>query len=89
MNRNKNRFEDILDPFEIQPDTFILNLASGLIAANPALAPMDRAMAQATIRRLRLDAPETNRMRADHFAYYCRGDVTAAYLQRNSPFVWY
>ena len=64
MNRNKNRFEDILDPFEIQPDTFILNLASGLIAANPALAPMDRAMAQATIRRLRLDAPETNRMRA-------------------------
>lgn len=89
MNRNKGRFDDILDPFEIQPDTFTLNLASGMIAANPALPTSDRAKAQATIRRLKLDAPATNRMRAEHFDAYCRGDVTAAYLQRHSPFVWY
>ena len=88
MDRNKHRFDDILDPFEIQPETFTLNLTSGMITANPALDPAAKARAQATIRRLKLDAPETNRMRAEHFSYYCRGDVTVAYLRRHSPFVW-
>jgi uncharacterized protein (TIGR02646 family) len=84
MNRNKGNFEDILDPFDIQPNTFTLNLASGRIAANLALPPVERTLAEATIRRLKLDAPETNRMRAEHYTLYSRGEVSAAYLQRLS-----
>lgn len=89
MNRNKGNFEDILDPFQIQPDTFTLNLASGRVAANLALPPAEKALAVATIRRLKLDAPDANRMRAEHYSAYCQGDVSAAYLRRRSPFVWY
>lgn len=89
MNRNKGNFEDILDPFQIRPDTFALNLVSGRIAANPAVSPTEKALAEATIRRLKLDAPETNRMRAEHYTLYSLGEVSAAYLQRISPFVWY
>ena len=89
MNRNKGNFDDILDPFLIQPDTFTLNLASGRLAVNPALPPADRNLAEATIKRLKLDAPDANRMRAEHYDAYCRGDVSVAYLRRRSPFVWY
>ena len=89
MNRNKGNFDEILDPFDIQPNTFTLNLASGRIAANPALPLAEKALAEATIRRLKLDTPETNRMRADHYTLYSMGEVSAAYLQRRSPFVWY
>ncbi len=39
MNRNKNRFDDILDPFEIQPNALVLNLATGEIKPNPDAPP--------------------------------------------------
>ncbi len=77
MNRAKNRFDDILDPFEIAADTFVLNLATGEIRANPELLSMVQKQAQATIERLKLDAPENNKMRASHFEDYWRGDVSA------------
>jgi hypothetical protein len=48
-----------------------------------------QALAQATIERLKLHDPETNTMRATHFEYYLRGDVSAGFLERSSPFVWY
>jgi len=89
MNRNKNRFDDILDPFEIVPDTFVLNLASGEIKPNPNLPPQLRQKAEATIKRLKLDDPETNRMRGDHYSDYLRHDVAEPWLAKNSPFVWY
>jgi len=89
MNRNKNRFDDILDPFEIEPDTFVLNLASGEIKPNPNLPPKLRQEAVDTIKRLKLDDPETNRMRADHYTNYLKKEVRETWLARNSPFVWH
>lgn len=89
MNRNKNKFDDVLDPFEIQPDTFILNLASGEMKPNPNLHPDVAARAVSAIKRLKLNNPETKKMRAGHYEDYCRGDVTAGYFERKSPFVWY
>lgn len=38
-NRNKTKFDDVLDPFSLAPDTFILNLVTGCIKANPAHGP--------------------------------------------------
>jgi uncharacterized protein (TIGR02646 family) len=89
MNRAKNRFDDILDPFEIAAETFLLNLATGEIRPNPQMPDAVQALAQATIERLKLHDPETNTMRATHFEYYLRGDVSAGFLERSSPFVWY
>jgi hypothetical protein len=33
--------------------------------------------------------PEANKMRASHFEDYLRGNVSAGYLERHSPLVWY
>lgn len=89
MNRNKNRFDDILDPFAIDPDTFVLNLASGVIRPNPGLPNGLMVKGEDTIKRLRLDDPETNEMRAGHYSDYLKGDVSPDWLRRNSPFVWH
>ena len=88
-NRRKNRFDDILDPFELEPDTFELNLLSGEIRSNPAKSSATTERAQATIDRLRLNGPEEKRMRARHYREYLQHDVSEAYLKRHSPFVWY
>jgi len=88
-NRRKNRFDDVLDPFEIEPDTLELNLASGGIKPNPRKYGDIPERARATIERLGLDVPEMNDMRARHFEDYLRADVSEAYLERHSPFVWY
>ena len=88
-NRNKNRFDDILDPFEIEPNTFVLNLASGEIEPNPRKRGNIPKRAKATIARLHLDDPENNAMRAKHYEDYLRHDVSAKHLREQSPFVWY
>ncbi|MBI9092215.1 MAG: hypothetical protein JEZ12_23630 [Desulfobacterium sp.] len=87
-NRKKNRFDDVLDPFEINSDTFVLNLASGEIKPNKDLLQEIQEKALETIRRLKLNDPETKRMRTGHFDEYLNG-VPAWKLKKDSPFVWY
>jgi uncharacterized protein (TIGR02646 family) len=86
-NRNKNKFDDVMDPIGLKPDTFILNLLSGKISPNPDLSPEDSDAARKTITRLDLDSPENNAMRAKHFSRYLRG-MHEQDLKELSPFVW-
>lgn len=86
---NANRFDDILDPFQVQHQTFVLNLVSGQIRPGPGLSPSLAAQAEETIKRLKLDDAETKDMRAEHFANYLGKHVDEYYLARHSPFVWY
>lgn len=86
-NRNKNKFDDVLDPIGLAPNTFVINFASGKIAPNPALSPAQRTAARKTIRRLKLDSPDNNTMRAQHYTNYIAGDCSLSFLQRKSPFV--
>ncbi|CAM2068753.1 hypothetical protein SCOR_25515 [Sulfidibacter corallicola] len=87
-NRNKGRFDDVLDPMELQKDTFVLNLLGGTIRPNPALDETTRLRAGNTIDRLKLNSAEHNRMRAKHFSRYVRGRDEET-LKELSPFVWY
>lgn len=87
-NRNKNKFDDVLDPVGLVPDTFVLNLASGKISPNPALQSPERALAIKTIKRLKLDSPEHCAMRQRHYNQYLR-HKDAPTLRELSPFVWY
>jgi uncharacterized protein (TIGR02646 family) len=89
MNRNKNRFDDILDPFEISLETFLLNLPSGEIRPNPDLTPDIQEKAWTTIIRLRLNDRETKRMRFEHYDDYSNKQVSESHLKKHSPFVWY
>lgn len=87
-NRNKNAFDDVLDPFEIEPNTFVINFASGAISPNEGLDDeQTKAAAWATIDRLKLDSPDNRRMRAEHYANYLNSDCSMNYLLRYSPFV--
>ena len=86
-NRNKNKFDDVLDPVGLAPNTFVINFASGEISPNAALSAADRDAAQATIDRLRLDSEEHRRMRASHFGDYLANDCSLDFLARKSPFV--
>ncbi len=88
-NRRKNRFDDILDPFEIEPDTFFLHCASGEIFTNPALPVGSKEKAEETIRRLNLNDPMTQDMRAEHFGKCMKGRWSEEELKEQSPFVWY
>ncbi len=88
LNRKKGDTEGILDPFTLEPETFILNLSNGHIRPNPALASDKYDLAMETIRQLELDSEEHNRMRARHFSEYLRYKHEE-YFQKNSPFVWY
>lgn len=87
-NRNKNKFDDVLDPIGLAADTFVLNLASGEISPNAKLSAADKAAARKTIKRLKLDSPDHNAMRGRHFTQYARhGDQQT--LKELNPFVWY
>lgn len=87
-NRNKNKFDDVLDPIGLQPDTFVLNLANGEIRPNPLLTPDKKKAARKTITRLKLNSPDHNEMRAKHFVRYLRKKDEES-LKELSPFVWY
>lgn len=87
-NRLKNKFNDVIDPLLLLPNTFVLNLASGEIRPNSSLHPTQIQAAKATIKRLKLDSQEHNQMRARHFSEYI-AHRHAPTLKKYSPFVWY
>jgi uncharacterized protein (TIGR02646 family) len=87
-NRNKNKFDDVLDPFGLSHNTFVLNLATGNIKPNPTLGTTEKAAARKTISRLKLNSAEHKKMRARHYSEYLE-HKTPRILKKYSPFVWY
>ncbi|MFC4235112.1 hypothetical protein ACFOY8_07735 [Thalassospira xianhensis] len=86
-NRNKNKYDDVLDPIGLTPETFVINFASGEISPNPTLSSAEKKEAKKTIRRLKLDSDNNNQMRAQHYNDYVSGDCSLKFLSRKSPFV--
>lgn len=87
-NRNKNKFDDVLDPIGMMAGTFELNLVSGEIRLGKGLNKVQSALAKKTIRRLKLDSPDHNQMRQRHYTQYLRHRHVQT-LKELSPFVWY
>ena len=87
INSRKGDVTSVLDPFELVDETFRLELVSGRIYVNPALASEERAEAQKTIDILGLDAPDCRELRAKYFNYYCTRDISLDYLRRRCPFL--
>ena len=54
-NRNKNKFDDVLDPIYLAANTFFIEFSSGKILANSSLMPDDLKAAEDTIKILKLD----------------------------------
>ena len=70
------------------PGTFVINFASGGISPNPDLDAAQKSKARKTIRRLILDSPDNNQMRAHHYTEYLSGGCSLDFLSRKSPFVY-
>ena len=87
MNRAKNRF-GVLDPFTLPADTFFLDFLDGRIYPNPQCS-VDINIAQQTINRLKLDEAACRDMRMRRFNMYIAGELPAAGLMKEAPFVWY
>jgi hypothetical protein len=88
MNSRKRDYDDVLDPFTIQPGWFHLELASGRIFPAPNLPPALQQKIAATIERLDLDDGNNREMRARHFQEFRQGLYLAGYLAQRSPLVY-
>jgi uncharacterized protein (TIGR02646 family) len=89
MNRSKNNFDDVLDPFTLQNGWFHLDLSiDGRIFPNPALSRTDQDLVINTIKRLDLNNPMHKRMRMRHFQTYIEKKFISNYFKEISPFVW-
>lgn len=89
MNSRKREYDDVLDPFALAPDLFRLQLSTGHIYPNPALAAQPMRLVEATIERLGLDDGLCRDLRARWYQDYLEHSLPAAYLEKKSPFVWY
>jgi uncharacterized protein (TIGR02646 family) len=87
-NRNKNKYNDVIDPIGMANETFLLNLTSGRIKPNPNLPKNILVQARKTITRLKLNSDAHKKMRARHYTQYLRHKC-AQTLMELSPFVKY
>ena len=87
MNARKGKVVGIIDPFEVQPGWFALELTFGQVIPGPATVgdPALRARIQHTIDALRLNTFWEERLR--DIVAYADGNVSLRRLQEESPFV--
>lgn len=94
MNSRKRNFDDVLDPFTLEPEMFVLNLVNGGIMANSSLNITKRQRVSKTIKRLNLDDAECREMRLFYIDGWLlnqrnRDDgVTLGQLKLHAPFVY-
>jgi uncharacterized protein (TIGR02646 family) len=87
INTLKQDFEDVLDPFFLEPEVFFLELNTGTIYVNPSLENTELGLrADQTITRLKLW--RLNKIRAEYFACYQNHDLSRNLLQKRAPFVY-
>ena len=98
VNRQKGKFDDVIDPFTLPVHTFFLVLESGEIYVNPDLQTQDKktsALADKTIHRLKLDHPHNREMRANCYTFYIAmkeslsiTDTFLSWFEKQNPFVY-
>ena len=57
-NRNKNKFDDVLDPIGLAPETFVINFGSGKVTPNPGLDAEQKGAARKQSQTEVLDSAE-------------------------------
>lgn len=90
MNARKQDFQDVLDPFQIQLEWFILDFPSLLIKPNPALEESIKIQVKSTIKRLKLnDDDDCVKHRQDWLMRYCEKKFPFEFLKETAPFIAY
>jgi len=78
----------ILDPFQLEPDWFILDFDSFLVKPNPNLVPEQKAAVRNAIDILKLnDDEDCVELRQDCVGWLRTGEISFTHLQRIAPFI--
>jgi hypothetical protein len=90
MNIRKGNHQDVLDPFKLEPNWFIIDFPSLLIKPNPTLALSQREQVIATIKRLRLNDDDTCVQARQHWILpFCKNECSFEFLKQHAPFIAY
>jgi len=97
MNSEKHKFQDVVDPFLVEPGWFIMDFPSLMIRSGTDLSPEDREKVEASIRRLKLNEKEKyieyRREFLKDYCELCRGSAgitpALAHLEKKAPFIAY
>ena len=90
LNNRKDNHQDVLDPFKLTTETFLMDFRTFLLKPNPALSQSRRDLVKLTIKRLALnDDNDYVRERIGAIREYCLGQVTLAQLSTKYPFIAY
>lgn len=88
---SRKRLRQILDPFSLPPNWFVLDFITLFIKPNPnILTDTQKAQVAATIEILRLnDDDELVRERQEYYQCYLTGEISFAFLAGKAPFIGY
>jgi hypothetical protein len=89
LNSRKSTFTDVVDPFTLSDNFFILDFPSLLIKPGQDLSESDKVKATNTIDRLKLNGENSIKSRLRWVRDYCIYGLPLSYIQENAPFVGY
>lgn len=89
MNARKGTSRDVLDPFDLEADTFILEFPSLMIKPNPNLPLRLTGQVKASISRLKLNETVCLDSRLGWLKEYYDGELGIGWLRRRAPFIAY
>jgi hypothetical protein len=89
FNCRKGTHTTILDPFQLEPDWFVLEIPSLLLKPNPNLPPDQKAAVDNTINVLKLNGEDCIEGRQNWIEAFCAGKFIFAFLKERAPFVAY
>lgn len=87
LNARKNRFDDVLDPFEVEDGWFVLELVGFQVKPAPGLSPERQKQVEDTIDRLSLNDDVFCTRRQTDATNYEEKKINFAHLMEESPFV--
>jgi hypothetical protein len=79
----------ILDPFELEPDWFIIKFPSLMIKPTPGLFPDQQRAAWDTIKYLKLNDEDCVQERQQWVEEFCNGEINFIHLVKKAPFIAY
>jgi hypothetical protein len=90
MNSRKKNYRDVLDPFIIGRDWFILDFDSMMIHPNPSLPAPTKQQILDTLKRLGLNKDEACiAARREWVDCFNAGEIDIKHLQKRAPFIAY
>jgi hypothetical protein len=86
-NARKRDYRDVLDPFTIAADSFVLSFPDLLLQPNATLSAESALAVDASIKRLRLNDENSIKSRLDWLLPYCQNVYPFDHVRQRSPFI--